>query len=76
MRWEEITKASTEMESHLLAAEVLWGKDIFALIKPLNLKITELNIALRQNFQPELRTKSVMDIHDTIYDKGIWGWSG
>jgi hypothetical protein len=70
MRWEEIVKAITEMESHLLAAEVLWGTEILSLIKPLNLKITELNIALRQHFQPELRTKNSEDLFNIIYGSG------
>ena len=67
MRWEEIKNASTEVESHLLAAEVLWGS-LSELMTPLNTKITELNIALQQNFQPELRTKSAIDLHEVIYD--------
>jgi hypothetical protein len=72
MRWEEITEAFTEMESHLLAAEVLWGSEILKLIVPLNTKIIELNIALKQNFQPELRTKDVTEIHEVIYYMGNW----
>lgn len=72
MRWEEINKASTEMESHLLAAEVLWGTEIMNLIKPLNQKIIELNIGLQQYFRPELRTKDSTQLHDIIYDKGNW----
>src|ERR1035437_9099217 len=51
MRWEEIVSAFTEIESHLLAAEVLWGIEILSLIKPLNKKINELNIGLKQYFQ-------------------------
>lgn len=69
MRWEEITNAFTEMESHLLAAEVSWGPEIVSLIKPLNKKVIELNINLKQNFQPELRTKDFMEIHNVIYDQ-------
>ena len=69
MRWEEISGALTEVESHLLAAEVLWGKEILSLMQPLNNKITELNIALEQYFQPELRTKPYMDLHNIIYNK-------
>lgn len=69
MRWEEIVNASTEMESHLLAAEVLWGPEILNLIKSLNKKIIELNINLKQNFEPELRTKDFMKIHNVIYDQ-------
>ncbi len=68
MRWEEIVNASTEMESHLLAAEVLWGSEIFNLIKPLTKKIVELNICLKQNFQPEFRTKDFKEIRDVMYD--------
>jgi len=70
MRWEKITQAATEMESHLLAAEVLWGSEILKLIRPLNIKINELNIALQQNFRPEFRTKSIKEIHSVIYDIG------
>ncbi|HUO55870.1 MAG TPA: hypothetical protein VMU27_00320 [Candidatus Paceibacterota bacterium] len=33
MRWEEISNALTEVESHLLAAEVLWGKEILSLMQ-------------------------------------------
>lgn len=68
MRWEEIIKALTEMESHLLAAELLWGKEIINLTRPLNKKVTELNIALRQNFDPTLRTRDPLEIHDIIYN--------
>ena len=69
MRWEKITEADTEIESHLLAGEVLWGYDIKNQLKPLDTKVTELNIALQQRFQPELRTKSHMEIHDIMYDQ-------
>lgn len=69
MRWEGIIKASTEMESHLLAAEALWGPEITNLIRPLNKKVTELNIALRQNFNPDLRTKNQLELHDIIYNQ-------
>jgi len=67
MRWEEIKKASTEVESHLLAAEVLWGP-LSGLMMPLDKKITELNIALKQTFQPEMRTKDADELHDIVYD--------
>lgn len=67
MRWEEIKKASTEVESHLLAAEVLWGS-LSGLMMPLDTKITELNMALKQTFQPELRTKDSENLHDIVYD--------
>jgi len=70
IRWEEITKASTEMESYLLAAEVLWKSDILELIKPLNEKINELNIALIRNFEPELRSGDLIEIRNVIYNKG------
>lgn len=70
MRWEKIIAASTDIESYLLAAEVLWGSEISHLIKPLNIKISELNIALGQYFNPTLRTKEYMEIHDLIYNKG------
>ena len=68
MRWEEITNAYTEIESHLLAAEALWGSHILALVKPLKKKITELNISLQQHFQPELRTKDYSVLRDVVYD--------
>lgn len=69
MRWQKITNAYTEAESHLLAAEALWGHEIMDLTKPLNKKVRELNINLNQNFAPEMRTKDLMAIHDVIYDK-------
>lgn len=70
MRWQKITDAYTEAESHLLAAEALWGHEIMDLTKPLNKKVRELNINLNQNFsEPEMRTKDLMAIHDVIYDK-------
>ncbi len=68
IRWEEIVTASTEMESHLLAAEVLWGPDILNIVKPLNKEITGLNICLKQYFQPDLRTKDLKEIRNVIYD--------
>jgi len=70
MRWEEIKNASTEVDSHLLGAEVLWGKEILELMKPLNKKITELNIALQQKFNPDLRTKSSTEIFNIVYEGG------
>ena len=69
MRWEEITKAFEEVESHLLAAEVLWGNAILEKIKPIRGKTIELNIALKQYLDPELRTKNYMDLHNIIYDQ-------
>ncbi|MCC7004816.1 hypothetical protein IT397_02780 [Candidatus Nomurabacteria bacterium] len=69
MRWEEIARASTELESHLLSAEVLWGPEVLKLIKPLNKKVTELNINLGQYFNKNLRTKDYMKIHDVVYDQ-------
>ncbi len=70
MRWQKITDAYTEAESHLLTAEALWGHKIMDLTKPLNKKVRELNINLNQNFsEPEMRTKDLMAIHDVIYDK-------
>ncbi len=68
MRWEEIVTSSTEMESHLLAAEVLWGPEVLKLIKPLNKKITELNICLKQYFEPDFRTQSLEKLRKVIYD--------
>lgn len=70
MRWEEITTAFTEIESHLLSAEVLWGKEVLNLLKPLNKKVSELNIGLKQYFQPEFRTKDYMELHNIIYNQG------
>jgi len=67
MRWEEIKVASTEVESHLLGVEVLWGSEICELIKPLNTKITELNIALSQKFNSDLQTKSAMELFNIVY---------
>lgn len=70
MRWEQISKASTEMESHLLAAEVLWGKDILDFTKPLYEKISKLNISLKKTFQ-HIPEKSVEDY--TKRDEVIYG---
>jgi hypothetical protein len=70
MRWEQISEASTEMESHLLAAEILWGTDILDLIKPLNAKIAELHISLKKTFQ-HLPEKSVEDY--TKRDEIVYG---
>jgi hypothetical protein len=56
------------MESHLLAAEALWGSEILTLVRPLNKKITELNICLKQYFQPELMTKDFKEVRTVIYD--------
>ncbi len=67
MRWEKITKAYTEVESHLLGAEVLWGPDILAKIKPLNQHVNKLNICLRQYFNPDLRTYDFNELHDIIH---------
>lgn len=73
MRWDEIANAATEMESHLLAAEVLWGRDIHRLLVPLRKKIAELNIALKRMFGPvELRGGKEMTIFDIVYDQGDW----
>jgi uncharacterized protein YeeX (DUF496 family) len=68
MRWEEITDSYTKMESHLLAAEVLWGDDIAEKIRPLNRKVTELKIKLQQYLRLELGTDSSERIEDVVYD--------
>lgn len=70
MRWGKITDASTEMESYLLAAEILWKQDILNLIEPLNIKVNELNIAIRKKFQPEFKSSDLVSVHNIIYDKG------
>lgn len=69
MRWQKITDAYTEAESHLLAAEVLWGPEILNLMKPLDKKVTELNINLKQLFDPEMRTKNPADIRNVVYNQ-------
>lgn len=71
MRWDKIINASIEMESHLLAAEVLWDSEILDLVIPLRKKVNELNIAIRQHFYPELRTKDPSIIFNTVYDQSI-----
>jgi len=68
MRWEEITNAYTEMESHLLAVEVLWGSEILNKIKPLRKKVTELSISLQQYLNPELRIKTPEVLDNIVYD--------
>ena len=70
MRWEEITKAYTEMESHLLEAEVLWGNEVLEKVRPLKEKVTKLNVSLRQYLQPELRTTKSLELHEIVYDQG------
>lgn len=69
MRWESVTRAATEIEAHLLAAEVLWGKDVVALRDPLKEKVFELNMALKQKFNPEFRTSKYGEVHAIIYDQ-------
>lgn len=71
MRWEKISGAYTQIESHLLAAEVLWGKEIVNLLQPLKVKINELNIALSQYYTPqELRTMKPEEIRNIIFYTG------
>lgn len=73
LRWKKIQSVSSHLDENLLMAEVLWGRKIRTLLIPLTQKITELNIALKQNFEPkEYRTKDTMQIHDVIYDKSNW----
>jgi hypothetical protein len=67
MRWEKITSASVEMESHLLAAEILWGPDIIVFVKELNEKITELSLALNQHMNDRYRTKKPEEIDAIVY---------
>jgi len=69
MRWEKIVVASTELESYLLEGEVLWGSEILSLVKDLNKKITELNIGLKQTFEPKLRTKKSEELDAIIYNQ-------
>ncbi len=68
MRWEEITKASTEVESHLLAAEVLWGDEITNSYKSLKNNVTTLNISLLQYLKPEFRTKDLEVLREIVYN--------
>ena len=53
----KIREASIKVDSHLLAVEVLWGKEILNLIKPLKKKISQLNIALKQKFSAKAKNK-------------------
>lgn len=70
MRWEEISTAYTELESHLLAAELLWGREILEKIKPLRKKVSKLNISLKHYFDPNLRElKNREELFDIIYDQ-------
>jgi len=70
MRWQKIIDASTELESHLLAAELLWGAEILALVRPITRKVSELNTNLNQNFEPDYPGIDRMKIHSVIYDGG------
>jgi|SRR5581483_542423 len=70
LRWQKISGAVTDLDSHLLAAEVLWGKDIVKIVKKLEAKVTELNIGLEQYFKPELRTREYVALHELIFDRG------
>mgnify|MGYP001614731227 CR=1 FL=1 len=70
MRWDNIIDIYTEIESHQLAAEVLWGSDIIKKIKPLNDKITQLRIALEQYLSPDIRVMKPQEINDIIYNRG------
>lgn len=68
MRWEKITAAFTEMESHMLAAEVLWGPEILTLVKPMREKVTILSMNIRENFtEPDMRTMDRADVRGIIY---------
>lgn len=69
MRWDKIKEALVKVDSHLLAAEVLWGKEILDLVKPIRQKVVELNVALKKYFEPDLRTKDYMDDHDIIFGR-------
>lgn len=68
IRWQKISEATVEMESHLLAAEFFWGSDILNKLKPLNKKITELNIGLLQYFQPQFRVKNFEELYEIVYN--------
>jgi len=70
MRWDKIVNAYTEIESHQLAAEVLWGTEITKKMKLLNEKVTKLRIALEQHLYPEMRTKKPETIDNIIYNQG------
>lgn len=68
LRWKKISEASTEMESHLLGAEILWGKEVLTKIKPINNCIKKLNMSIYRHFKPELRSK--LDDEDIIFNTG------
>lgn len=70
MRWEKITNVLTEVESYLLGAEVLWGNEILDLMEPLNIKITELKIALLEKVNPTLATRDLKQLSKIIYESG------
>lgn len=69
LRWEKINEAYTEIESHLLGAEILWGKEVNKQIMPLRKKVTELNIGLQQHLTPEIRTKDAMELFNLVYNQ-------
>lgn len=68
MRWEKVTNAYTEMESHLLAAEVLWGSEILNKIKPLNKKVVKLNMSLRRYLMLGSRINNSENLSEIVYD--------
>lgn len=70
MRWDKIIDAYTEIESHQLAAEVLWGTEITKKMKLLNDQVNKLKIAIEQYLYPELRTKNLDTIDNIIYNSG------
>ncbi len=68
MRWQKITMARTEVESHALAAEVLWGSEVQKKIQPMYKKVADLNFTLWQRFSNPYFNPKDMKWHYIIYD--------
>ena len=50
-RWEVIPRARAKLDAHLLEAEVLWGSEIRAKVKPLYRLIGELFLAVQDHLE-------------------------
>lgn len=73
VRLSRVGKAMLNLENELMVAEVLWGKDVKTLVRPLYKYFRDVSLALTKYFDPFERSgKENSDIKTLIYDSGTF----
>lgn len=67
-RWNKIVEAMSAVELELLEAEVLWGKEIKEVIKPVLDCVKKLNITLFKFLNPQFKISNHENLRTIMYE--------